>query len=153
MTLEDEVNTYIETDALGSDGMEITELTKRALKQWGSQSQLDMVIEECAELIDAIQKWRRRRVDSTKVLEEGVDVELGIAQLKLMLDAPVLWENAKKDKLDRLKKLLDRKSMDKPNCYKCRHRHSILGDAHSSCQHPKYGLKLSKYTEVVGGLR
>ncbi len=82
-------------------------LTRLALKAWGVESQLDMVIEECAELIDAIQKWRRKRVDSLKVLEEGVDVELCVEQLKLILNAPALWENIKKDKLERLQKLLD----------------------------------------------
>lgn len=81
---------------------DIEELTKKALKEWGAESQLDMVIEECAELIDAIQKWRRKRVDSVRVLEEGVDVELCLTQLKLMLDAPILWENVKKEKLTRL---------------------------------------------------
>ena len=25
---------------------------------------------------------------------------------------------------------------DKPNCYKCRHRRTIPGDAHSRCAHP-----------------
>lgn len=36
--------------------MTLEQLKKRALKEWGTESQLDMVIEECAELIDAIQK-------------------------------------------------------------------------------------------------
>jgi hypothetical protein len=87
------------------------ELMQDALNNWGSQSQLDMVIEECAELIDAIQKWRRRRVDSVKVLEEAVDVELCLEQLKMMLDAPTLFENTKKEKLTRLEKILQVKEL------------------------------------------
>ena len=82
------------------------ELMQMALETWGQQSQLDMVIEECAELIDAIQKWRRHRIESIKVLEETVDVELCLNQLKMMLDAPILFENIKKEKLERLEKLL-----------------------------------------------
>ncbi len=81
-----------------------TELMRMAVRTWGTESQLDMVIEECAELIDAIQKWRRRRVESAKVLEEAVDVELCVAHLKLMLDAPDLWEQTKMDKLRRLER-------------------------------------------------
>ena len=27
----------------------------------------------------------------------------------------------------------------KPDCYQCKYRHSILGDAHSCCQHPLLG--------------
>jgi hypothetical protein len=82
------------------------ELMQMALAKWGNESQLDKVIEECAELIDAIQKCRGHRAESIKVLEEAVDVELCLNQLKLMLDAPVLFENIKKDKLERLEKLL-----------------------------------------------
>jgi len=87
-----------------------TELMQLVLEKWGTESQMDMVIEECAELIDAIQKWRRRRVDSVKVLEEAVDVELCLGQLKLMLDSPQLFQNIRKDKLERLEKLLDTES-------------------------------------------
>ena len=27
--------------------------------------------------------------------------------------------------------------MEKPNCYKCKHRGTIPGDCHSKCNHPK----------------
>lgn len=30
--------------------------------------------------------------------------------------------------------------MDKPNCYKCRHRRKVAGDAHSICEHPAVEL-------------
>ncbi len=29
--------------------------------------------------------------------------------------------------------------MSKPNCYACRYRDTVPGDAHSSCRHPKTG--------------
>jgi len=29
--------------------------------------------------------------------------------------------------------------MDKPNCYQCKHRGNIPGDAHSCCLHPDSG--------------
>ena len=29
--------------------------------------------------------------------------------------------------------------MDKPNCYECQHRRKLVGDAHSSCDHPANG--------------
>ncbi len=82
------------------------ELLQKALQEWGTESQLNMIIEECSELINAIQKWRRRRVDSKAVLEEGVDVELCIEQLKLMLDAPSYWQNMREEKIKRLQNLL-----------------------------------------------
>ncbi|MCK9369926.1 antitoxin [Candidatus Dojkabacteria bacterium] len=82
------------------------ELMKESLAKWGEESQLDMVIEECAELIDAIQKLRRERVTYKKVVEEGVDVELCLEQLKMIMNDRVEWESKRKEKLDRLEKLL-----------------------------------------------
>ena len=77
-------------------------LMKQAVVKWGVASQLDMVIEECAELIDVIQKSRRgRRVDAD-VIEEGVDVELCIEQLKLIMDNPTQWQHVREEKLTRL---------------------------------------------------
>lgn len=29
--------------------------------------------------------------------------------------------------------------MSKPNCYKCKHRGTVPGSAHSSCKHPSLG--------------
>ena len=79
------------------------DLMQEALRKWGIQSQLDMVIEECAELIDAIQKWRRHRVNNWQVLEEAVDVELCLGQLKIILDTPEVFEQKRKEKLERLR--------------------------------------------------
>ena len=81
---------------------DIDGLTQLALQQWGKETQLDIVIEECAELIDAIQKWRRNRVGIERVVEEGVDVEICLAQLKLILNNTVLWKNIREEKLIRL---------------------------------------------------
>lgn len=81
-------------------------LMEEAVFQWGEETQLNMVIEECAELIDAIQKRRRGRVTWEKLVEEGVDVELCIEQLKLILDEPVEWQKVRQEKLARLSGLL-----------------------------------------------
>lgn len=34
--------------------------------------------------------------------------------------------------------------MNKPDCYKCVHRGSVPGDAHSCCNHPAVGGEVSK---------
>jgi hypothetical protein len=31
--------------------------------------------------------------------------------------------------------------MSKPNCYDCKHRGTVPGDAHSSCHHPEAGAQ------------
>ena len=38
--------------------------------------------------------------------------------------------------------------MDKPNCYKCKHRGNSMLGAHSSCRHPDAGFK----NDGMGGL-
>jgi len=56
-----------------------------AIDIWGEEAQLDMAIEECAELIKAICK--RKRGDAwaeLKVLEEAADVAITIEQLICM---------------------------------------------------------------------
>ncbi len=86
--------------------MKETERYKKALATWGTEAQLDMMVEECAELINAIQKCRRHRVESVVVLEEGVDVEIMLNQLKIILKAPTAWNRVKRDKLQRLENVL-----------------------------------------------
>ncbi|GEM_PF-6767818 len=39
--------------------MDEKEIYQAALDNWGYESQIDMMIEECAELIDALQKLKR----------------------------------------------------------------------------------------------
>jgi len=41
--------------------------------------------------------------------------------------------------------------MEKPDCYQCKHRASIPGDAHSACNHPTNNVLLhSPIIEVLG---
>ena len=59
-------------------------LLKKAILWWGIDFQLLMLIEECAELIQAVSHYKRKREGSfLKLLEEIVDVEILIAQVKL----------------------------------------------------------------------
>jgi len=79
---------------------------EKAIKVWGIDSQKNMVIEECAELIDAIIKCRRGRVRREQVVEECVDVEIMINQMKEYYNT-ALWEDIKSKKLSRLERLLE----------------------------------------------
>ena len=55
---------------------------KRALGYWGSALQTEMMVEECAELIHAIQARKRYRCDDSAVVEEIADVSLMLEQMK-----------------------------------------------------------------------
>jgi len=60
-----------------------------ALEQWGLNAQIGQAVEECAELIVALQKYINRtpqpgRIDN--ILDEIADVEMMLAQMRLALN-------------------------------------------------------------------
>lgn len=56
---------------------------EKALGKWGLNAQLDMLQEECGELIASVGRYKRRRESSfTQMMEELADVEIMIAQIK-----------------------------------------------------------------------
>lgn len=55
-----------------------------AVEVWGVPAQLDMVLEECGELIVAIQQNRRGRVSAEAIGEEMADVRIMLEQLEVM---------------------------------------------------------------------
>lgn len=87
---------------------EIHETLSAAIAKWGADSQLDMVVEEAAELIQAINKLKRKV--STNTIEDLcskiVDVEIMLAQLKIILDKDNTIEYIREQKLMRLKNRL-----------------------------------------------
>ena len=57
----------------------------KIIAHYGEQSQVDKAIEECAELIQALIKGRHSRsCDITFIIDEIADVEVMLAQLKMM---------------------------------------------------------------------
>jgi NTP pyrophosphatase (non-canonical NTP hydrolase) len=84
------------------------QIFKAAIEKFGEKNQQDMCIEECAELIQAINKWRRKPCAFTfgNLLEEIADVEIMLAQLRLIIDADMVIDLHKKQKIERLKELL-----------------------------------------------
>lgn len=89
--------------------LNLKKLCSKALKTWGYPAQLLMVYEEVGELMSALNKFERRRITYLKVLEEIIDVEIMLAQLKLMFHCYTNQKyydeylKLKKHKLQRLK--------------------------------------------------
>ena len=90
-------------------------LYKKAIMKWGKEPQINMAIEECAELITALSKRNRCSNGSTidDIIGEMVDVEIMIEQLKLIYKNDCnakfgcfTFEIFKKKKLQKLKGLL-----------------------------------------------
>jgi NTP pyrophosphatase (non-canonical NTP hydrolase) len=84
------------------------EIYKAAIAKFGEVSQQDMVIEECAELIQAINKYRRKPGCETleALASEIADVKIMLAQLEIILDSDDMVNEEKQIKLERLKKLV-----------------------------------------------
>lgn len=85
---------------------EFRELVGQIFQKWGYNSQVRMMIEECGELIVALAKYGRAENGSNaeQVIEELVDVEIMLGQMKVMYTMnPKSWDNKYRQKILRLK--------------------------------------------------
>ena len=83
---------------------EEAKLDALAIKTWGINSQLDMLVEECAECILSIQKSRRKNNKGNhSISEEMGDVLNCINQLKVLYPD---FEEIRQEKLNRMAGLL-----------------------------------------------
>jgi len=87
-----------------------TKIYEEALDVWGPGAQADQCQEELAELITELSHWKR--VKTHGVEEEIADVEIMLAQMRLSFDTEKV-DRIKKEKLERLRKLLDGHSKNK----------------------------------------
>lgn len=81
-------------------------LFEKAVECFGIEAQENMCIEECAELIQAINK-KHRRIPSN-IAEEIADVEIMLEQVKLINRCGTEVERIKTDKLVRLSAMVER---------------------------------------------
>lgn len=91
------------------------ETCRKAIGKWGAGKQLNMIIEECAELQKAISKYIRYEHNGVwrlKAVEELVDVQIMIEQGKQMLTTDEEFNRIMADKLARLESVI---SDDDPN--------------------------------------
>lgn len=97
------------------------DVLKKAIEVFGMESQLEMVIEECSELIQAIQKLKRSAVSLSErgyavelpvyqsLCEEVADVEIMIDQMRIMLP-PQSIDHYKAAKIKRLAARLEERT-------------------------------------------
>lgn len=102
---------------------EFDEICKAAIKKWGVNSQVEMVIEELSELVEAaaktihaIQKLKRIKGTGTidKLIEEAVDTNLMLNQLRVLIETleptgysiSYSWDDMRENKIQRLKERL-----------------------------------------------
>lgn len=84
---------------------------KEAIDLWGFDVQIDIMIEECAELIKALSKFKRYGMDinfdTDSVIEELADVEIMVNQMKTVFGEK-RFEELKGDKIMELLQRMDR---------------------------------------------
>lgn len=85
---------------------------ENALAAWGVDSQIEQLGEECAELILAIRHMKRGRCGAREFIEEMVDVEIMLTQMRMIFPLDV-WEEIKTQKLIRLRERLKSEGMVK----------------------------------------
>lgn len=90
------------------------ELYKFAIERYGDEAQINQGIEEMAELIQAINKFRRNPCEETLngIEEEIADVEIMLEQYKIIYAANPIVEKLKNQKLQRLASRLGVKDYD-----------------------------------------
>jgi hypothetical protein len=80
------------------------EILRGAVNSFGVSSQIDMAIEECSELINALMKFRRNRVGPNDVVTEIADVQIMCAQLEYIFAGDSKLVDAERmRKMDRLR--------------------------------------------------
>jgi len=88
------------------------DLYEKVLSKWGVLDQTFMLIEETSELLNAICKLRRDRVNIDDVVTEIADVKIMLEQMEVMFDVESNVEEEKQRKLNRLKARLEQKNYE-----------------------------------------
>ena len=80
-------------------------LYKEAINKWGEEAQVNMLNEECGELITAVAQFRRGRTSHHDVMTELADVFIMIEQMATMMN----YEDFEKELDRKLIRLRDEK--------------------------------------------
>ena len=83
-------------------------LYRQAIEKWGAEAQICMVFEEMAELQKELCKALRGKENRIEIAEEIADVEIMLAQMKILFGIEEGVERYKKLKIQRLQERLER---------------------------------------------
>ncbi len=93
----------------------IDPVLKRALKTWGEEPQMLMVVEEMSELMKEVLKNINRKKDNiAEIIEETADVEIMLAQLKENYHIFEQVESYKKNKIKKIEERLNQWDKEHP---------------------------------------
>jgi hypothetical protein len=86
--------------------MEESEIYAKAIALWGKEFQKDMMIEEASELIKVLLKERRSKTYISEIIEEIVDCQIVLDQMKIIFSETDMYDRLKEYKLRRLEKMV-----------------------------------------------
>lgn len=78
-----------------------------AIERYGKDAQITMLLEEMAELQNAVCKFGRGRSTAADIAEEIADVEIMLEQAKIIFECRGLTESIKHSKVERLRRRLE----------------------------------------------
>jgi len=105
--IDDHEEAIREHDLCGMAAKKRIELYKKALHDWGIGPQIMMVMEETGEMLNAIGKYDRGRVNEDEVITELADVWILMEQMAVFFGWD-RFQNEKERKLARLKERLNK---------------------------------------------
>jgi NTP pyrophosphatase (non-canonical NTP hydrolase) len=82
-------------------------LYKEAIEKWGEEAQVNMLNEECGELIAAVAQFKRGRTSHHDVMTELADASIMIEQIATIMNYDD-YGKEKDRKLNRLKERLEK---------------------------------------------
>lgn len=94
----------METKSLS--GAERMEIVERVAKHYEFTPQLDMMVEECAEMIVAINRYKRQSVSTEKLIEEFADIWILLKLMGVFLDESSI-ANVIDNKLRRIDRVIN----------------------------------------------
>lgn len=83
------------------------EIYRAAIRKWGIRAQIMMVYEEMAELQKELCKNGRGKNNTNQIADEVADVEIMLAQLKIIFNVQDLVEQHRAFKLERLRNRIE----------------------------------------------
>ena len=83
------------------------ELYQKAISKWGVSAQKKMLMEEIGELLSAVGKFDRMRVEEKDVITELADVSIMVEQMATLFGYEA-FEKEREYKLNRLKERLEK---------------------------------------------
>lgn len=87
-------------------GEERMEIVERVAKYYGFTPQLDMMIEECGEMIVVINHYKWQKVSTERLIEEFADIWIVLKQMGVFLDESSI-ANVIDNKLRRVERVIN----------------------------------------------